>query len=94
VGELPDSLVPSLDVLRRAFPSGISEDEYHALLAAMDGDYSDESLALVVAAATGREPVVVDNDHAAAVTTARPAAADVRRIREQLSSAGYDELAD
>jgi hypothetical protein len=87
-----DELQPSLVVLRAAYPNGVPEHDYMALLAVLHDRYSNRQLASLVAAATGREAVIVDNDHALAVSVERPADKKTEAVKRRLFAAGYGEL--
>jgi hypothetical protein len=80
-----------LEVLRRAYPDGVPDDDYLPLLVVLWPDFSDRNLAAVVAELIGGEPAIVSNDAAAAVAgRRRPSPQDVDRVRELLASAGYE----
>ena len=85
---------PSLDCLRKAFPSGLPDRDYMPLLAVMYDDYSDRQLAALVAEFTGRHPIDVSGDAAHAQGSLRPEKADVERVRLALRAAGYEDLPD
>ena len=61
-----DALREALEVLRRAYPHGVPEDGYMALLTVPGGWLSEENLAIVVAELIDGEVAVVANDAAAA----------------------------
>jgi hypothetical protein len=92
--QLPDSLRPVLDVLRRAYPDGLPDSDYLPLLAFLREEMSERNLAAVVAEFIDGETVVVANDSAAAASIRRPSAVDVQRVRHRLEAGGweYDEL--
>lgn len=87
--QVPPELRTAYSAICGAFPHGVPDDDYFPLLAALHGDFSDEALANVMAAVTGKDAVVVDNDHASAVSVQPPADADVRRVADRLHAAGY-----
>jgi hypothetical protein len=89
VSDLPPPVVEMLEVLRRAFPDGITDSEYMALLASLYDEVAEENLGLTVSELTGIDPVVVDNDAAAAVTTKKPHPKEVERVRQMLVEAGW-----
>lgn len=91
---LPEYLVPVLETLRRAFPEGVSDEDYLPLLVVLREGLSEGNLALVVAELMDDEIVVIDNDAAAAVSVRRPPAAEVQRLRDRLIASGWvpDEL--
>ena len=90
VSDVPLQLQSDLEMLQRAFPEGVSESEYLALLAAIDAEFSNRNLADLVAAVTGRHPIDVDNDHAAAMSVRRPSPQPVREIQRQPAAEGFD----
>jgi hypothetical protein len=60
--DLPDYLLESLTVLRRAYPDGIPAADYLPLLATLTRDCSLRGLAQLVGAYTGRHYMSVYND--------------------------------
>ncbi len=87
-------LQPALDLLARAFPSGLSESDYKPLLAALTDGFSERQLADLVAAFTGRDRAAVDNDHAAVRSHDQQDPVAIGRVRQRLVLAGYDDLPD
>ena len=87
-----DELLASLAVLRAAYPTGLPDGDYLPLLAVLHDGYSERQLAALVAEFTGRERVVVDNDHARAVSSHRPDGQQVASVRARLEEAGYGAL--
>jgi len=85
---LAEYLRPTLEVLRRAFPSGVPDSDYLALLVVLQDHLSEENLAAVVAELVDGETVVVANDAAAACSNRRPERRDVERVRALLASCG------
>lgn len=83
------ALRPVLEQLRRAYPRGVPEDDYMALLAVLGADMSERNLAIVVAELMDREEAVVANDAAAAQSWRVPVPADRARLRSELESAGW-----
>lgn len=82
----------ALRVLQQAFPDGVPDEEYKPLLAALSEGFSERQLARLVADFTGRDAVVVDNDHAAARSHDRQDRQIVDQVRRRLAEAGYDDL--
>ena len=87
-----DELLPSLAVLRAAYPAGLPDEDYLPLLVVLNDGYSDRQLAALVAEFAGRERVVVDNDHAALVSGEKPDRQRVTAVRSRLAEAGYEAL--
>ena len=83
-----------LEQLRRAYPGGVPEDDYMALLAVLADDMSEENVAIVVAELIDGEIVVVANDAAAAKSVRVPAPAVRARVRSALESAGWHPVLD
>jgi hypothetical protein len=88
---LPPHLEPDLAVLRRAYPHGLSDEDYLPLLAVLHSQFSDRNLAALVAELVDGEIVVVDNDAAAAAGYRRPPPAEIERVRQHLLANGYEE---
>lgn len=61
-GDLPDYVLESLAVLRRAYPDGIPQTDYLPLLATLTRDCSHRGLSEIVGAYTGRHYMSVYND--------------------------------
>ncbi|MBV9387098.1 MAG: DUF3349 domain-containing protein [Chroococcidiopsidaceae cyanobacterium CP_BM_ER_R8_30] len=59
---IPAHLVSTYQLLQRAFPQGIEEQEYLPLLSILYEEMSDRSLAQVIAEFTGKEYPAVLND--------------------------------
>ncbi|MEU7751108.1 DUF3349 domain-containing protein [Micromonospora sp. NPDC049171] len=91
---LDEWLLPSLQILRRAYPDGLPESDYLPLHVVMSEDFSELGLARLVAEFIDGEVVVVENDAAAAAGSRRPSPADVERVRGHLSASGYESDAD
>ncbi|MGC5022648.1 DUF3349 domain-containing protein [Micromonospora sp. DT47] len=88
---LPPYLLPVLEVLQRAYPSGLPARDYLPLLAVLEADLCEGNLAAVVAELIDDETVVIANDAAAAASLRRPPPQEVERVRRRLVSAGYPE---
>jgi hypothetical protein len=78
-----------LGVLRLAYPPGVPEDDYMALLTLLGDWMSEENLSIVVAELIDGEVAIVANDAAAAQSLRLPAPAAKARVRSALSSAGW-----
>ncbi|GAB3187136.1 DUF3349 domain-containing protein [Micromonospora palomenae] len=87
---LPPYLARELEILRRAYPDGVPDEDYLPLLVVLWPDFSDRNLADVVAELIHGHAVDVNHDATlAAAGPKRPPASDVERVRELLASAGY-----
>jgi hypothetical protein len=85
---VPEHLRPVLAALRRAYPEGVPPGEYLPLLVALQQDMSARNLALVVGELTGKDPVVVENDAAAAASIERVDAAEIDRMKRHIGASG------
>lgn len=85
---LAEHLQPILAQLQGAFPTGVPERDYPALLVVLQGLLSEENLAAVVAELIDGEKVVVANDAAAASSVHRPRREDIERVRAVLEANG------
>ena len=85
---LAEHLQPVLALLQRAFPTGVPQRDYPALLVVLQDLLSEENLAAVVAELINSERVVVSNDAAAASSIRRPKREDVEHIRALLEANG------
>jgi Protein of unknown function (DUF3349) len=95
---VPDHLLPMLDVLRLAYPTGVPSRDYSALLDLLRWRMSERSLALIVAALIEGDPATVAADSAAlagrpAELSAGVAMKDIWRVRDRLDSNGWDDVA-
>jgi hypothetical protein len=94
---MPGRLRPLLDVLRRAYPKGVPQDDYAALLDFLQWFMSERSLATIVAAVIDGDPAAVASE--SAVLAALPADGlkgtdnAVWRVRHRLEASGWDEVA-
>ena len=80
-----------LEVLRLAYPRGVPEDDYMALLAVLGDWMSEENLSIVIAELIDGEVAIVANDAAAAQSVRLPAPAAKARVRSALDSAGWPQ---
>jgi hypothetical protein len=78
-----------LEQLRRAYPLGVPEDDYMALLAVLSEDMSEENVAIVVTELVDGEFVVVANDAAASQSVRPPSPVRKDQVRSALESAGW-----
>jgi hypothetical protein len=87
----PRAWNPDDDVrgLRRAFAVALTDDQYRALLFVLWEQYSNRNLAHVVGRATGRDPILVDNDAAAVMSSGPPAPEAIGWVRDRLDAVGW-----
>lgn len=90
VGNLSESLVPYLRILRSAFPEPPTGEERRAVLAALFDDMSEEALGALGAALLEDEEVVVLNEAIEATTRRKVDGTLVAAARERLTEAGWD----
>jgi hypothetical protein len=91
---LPPELRDTFEMIRAAFPEGVSESVYRPLLALLYEGMSFRGVAGVVAYCTGRPYSLVYNDVLGAVspyTPDRPDQTQLESVRRQLREHGYDE---
>jgi hypothetical protein len=89
-----EALREVLEQLRRAYPRGVPEDDYLALLAVLGDDMGEENVAIVVAELIDGEIAVVANEAAAARSVKAPGPAAKARVISRLESAGWRPEAD
>ena len=88
---LPSHLSSTLELLKRTFPSGLSEPEYLPLLAILYPHLADGNLATVVAEFTGKDKGIVLNDVYAAGAAKNLNPYALASVRERLIQAGFEE---
>ncbi|NOK36257.1 DUF3349 domain-containing protein [Corallococcus exercitus] len=89
---LPPNLESTADLVRRAFPEGVTEADYLPLLTALYPHMSDRSLAMVVGHFVGQDYPLVLNDIygvGGGYTSASPDA--VAAVQARLVAAGLEE---
>jgi hypothetical protein len=81
---------PTYEMLKRAYPNGVPDDEYLALVAIMNKSMSFRNTAHYVATVSERDWGLVYND-VLGIGSAdrRPALEDVARVQAKLDKAGY-----
>jgi hypothetical protein len=84
---VPKYLQPELAALRRAYPGGVPPGDYLPLLAVLR-KLSARNLALVVGELTGKEPAILENDAAAAMSVQRLDAAEIHRVKHLIGTSG------
>ncbi|WP_189072729.1 DUF3349 domain-containing protein [Deinococcus sedimenti] len=90
---LPDELKNGAQWLRHVFPDGIPEQQYHALLAVLDPEFSDRQLARLIAHVTGRDYAYVLND-LYRIQATLPADLDLEPVRQHLNNQGFPDALD
>ena len=91
---VPSYLKTSFELLARAFPDGIRDDEYLPVLTMLYPHMCDENLAIVVSEFTGRDDWRVMNDVFGVGGRIANGASDVdESVRKKLVDAGYDDWA-
>lgn len=90
------SIDPLLDVLRRAYPKGVPEGDYLPLLEVLQFSMSERSLATLVAALTGADPMAVATDSAglSRIDSDGLGMPATRRVRRHLGTHGWDAAAE
>jgi hypothetical protein len=91
---VPDHLRDTIEMVRAAYPTGIPEDEYPALLVLLSEGMGQRTLAELMAACTGKEYPLTYHDVLAAqsvFTTDKPSAEWVAGVKRRLQEHGYDE---
>ena len=89
---VPRQLTSTVDLLRRAFPSGkLDNDEYDAVLEILYPHLADENLVIVMVDLTGRDAGVILNDVYRAGSVGRTPSVVRERVMKLLDSAGFDE---
>lgn len=92
---VPVHLVSTYQLLQRAFPNGIDEQEYLPLLAILYKHMSDRSLAQVIAEYSGRDYYVVLNDVYQVGATQAQLSDAAEHIKQKLMACDYEKwLAD
>lgn len=87
-------LKTSFELLNRAFPDGIRDDEYLSVLTMLYPHMSDRNLAALVSEFTGRNHWRVLNDVFGVGGRIADGASDVDdSVRKRLVDAGYDDWA-
>jgi hypothetical protein len=93
-GQLPPYLRSTQEMLRRAYPEGIPEDDYLPLLALLHAHMSFRTLARVMADATGRAYETVYQDVLGAASPhqpGKPPLIDLERVRLRLQPHGFEQ---
>ena len=91
-GEL-SHLRSTIDLIRKAFPDGISDEDYAFVLRLFYDHLSDRNLADVISLTTGREPATTLNDiyRSASIPESDR---DLERVRSVLYEHGFEAWLD
>jgi uncharacterized protein DUF3349 len=84
----PKYLESELAALRRAYPGGVPPGDYLPVLAVLQEELSARNVALVVGELAGKEPIVVENAAAAAMSVQRVDAAEIHRVKRLIATSG------
>ncbi len=90
---VPSYLKTSFELLARAFPDGIRDDEYLSVLTMLHPHMSDRNLADLVSAFMGRERTVLNDVYLVGGRIADGASDVDESVRKKLIDAGYDDWA-
>jgi hypothetical protein len=82
-------LASTYQLIQSAFPQGIDDESYAALLALLGEEMSDRTLAQVVADCTGKEYAVVLNDIYGVANQTVPSPV-LSEVKQRLQRHGYD----
>ncbi|MCC7711436.1 DUF3349 domain-containing protein [Janthinobacterium sp. GW460W] len=92
---MPNALPPTLSgaarMLRSAYPGGMPDTAYFAVLALLYEHFSDRNLAELMAAVTGKDAAIVLNDIYACVSS-KPAAPAIAATRTLLTRHGLQAV--
>lgn len=86
---LENVLQEVVDILRRAYPSGVPDGDFRPMLAVLGDCLAEENLGKIVEEFTGLERHLVIHEAVEAVTTRHPDPRDIERVRRTLSNAGW-----
>jgi hypothetical protein len=88
---IPEHLASTHRMLRTAYPAGLPDSDYFAVIALLHPPMSDRCLAETIALTFAREYIVVWNDVGRAVGTEAPKPDTLEHVRIRLMQAGYDD---
>jgi hypothetical protein len=91
VHQLGPELLETEAMIRAAYPGGVPESEYFALLAMLYAGMSFRTVATVVSYVTGKPYAGVYNDVLGAVSEPGLSAATIEQVRRKLQQHGYDK---
>lgn len=89
--EINFHLKATLNLIRCAFPDGIDVESYFPLLALLEEEMSDRSLAETIAYCTKKDYSEVLNDIYAVKSTSIPSDEAINIVKSRLLACGYDE---
>ncbi len=87
---IPEHLRSTHALLTRAYPNGVPDADYFAVLALLYEHFSNRNLTEVVSLTFQRDPGVTYNDVLRCVTTDRPAPETLSRVQAHLQAAGFE----
>jgi hypothetical protein len=91
--KLPENLQPVFNLLDRAFPDPLTNEEYVSILHVLSENLSQRAIASVVQCMVDRDYYAVWNDVLGVQSaTGAPARSGVTRVRERLQACGYREV--
>jgi hypothetical protein len=93
VEQLPPYLVDTANLIRAAFPDGVSEEAYHPLLTLLVRGMSQRALARVISHCTGKPYIHAYHDVLGAASPFEPGTAGspaYERVEQALREHGYD----
>jgi hypothetical protein len=90
VQKIGPELLETEAMIRAAYPTGVPEDEYFALLALLYEGMGFRTVSTVVSYVTGKPYAGVYNDALGAVSEPELSAATIDRVRRKLQQHGYD----
>ena len=91
---VPEYLQPSFSMVCGAYPSGISEEDYPALVVLLSEGMGQRTLAQLMASCTGKDYMTTYHDVLKAQSpfnTDRPLPERVEDVKRRLQAHGYDE---
>ena len=88
---IPPGLESTYALLRSAYPKGIPEQEYFAVLRLLYDYMSHRGLAQVISLLGGKEYMEAYNDVGGCVTDLAPDEQTLQAVRGKLVAHGYDE---
>jgi hypothetical protein len=89
--QVPKELLSTVQLLRKAYPDGIPDRDYFAVLALLGPHMSERGLGEAVSYCCEHDRFVIGNDWAAVASRNPPPAAELERVRSTLEAAGFSE---
>lgn len=90
--ELHESLLDTFNMLRKAYPAGISEVDYSPLLALLYEFFSDRNLASLISHITNKDPDLVLNDIYASASIKKPNDTAIKSVKIHLENYGFSSI--